>query len=293
MKAIILKLLLLLLITESSALAVTSDTTLNFDSFKDIGPFQYKVEENFEIRVSKDEIVKTDIFLVESREKKPLLIFQHGNKAHKGVHKEQAKRAASWGFNVITVEQPNVKRWLTNGKVLSNLTKLLYKWPQILNSKFDKENIILIGHSFGGSAASIAAGSGAPAKGIILLDPALVSNKVIPYLKKINTQVALLGADPKIFKSRRRQKFYRNIKKNMIEVSIKGSTHNDAQYPNLFSLKQTMGIEHATNRKKQNTFLSAILTAAYSISKKNDLSFFYKEMKKKRREGTLSFMRSK
>ncbi len=147
MKAIILKLLLLLLITESSALAVTSDTTLNFDSFKDIGPFQYKVEENFEIRVSKDEIVKTDIFLVESREKKPLLIFQHGNKAHKGVHKEQAKRAASWGFNVITVEQPNVKRWLTNGKVLSDLTKLLYKWPQILNSKFDKENIILIGHS--------------------------------------------------------------------------------------------------------------------------------------------------
>ena len=48
----------------------------------------------------------------------------------------------------------------------------------------------------------------------------------------------------------------------MIEVSIKGSTHNDAQYPNLFSLKQTVGIEHATNRERQNTFLSAILTAA-------------------------------
>ena len=143
MKVITINFILLLIFAESLSYAVTIDKTLSFDNFKEAGPFNYTEEDDFEIRVSKDEIVKTDIFLVKSKEKKPLLIFQHGNKAHKGVHKEQAKRAASWGFNVITVEQPNVKRWLTNGKVLSNLTKLLYKWPQILNSKFDKENIVL------------------------------------------------------------------------------------------------------------------------------------------------------
>ena len=289
--SIILYSLLIFLSTQASAF-YTSESK-NFEIFKNKGPFSFSEEVNFQIRVSKNEVVKTDLFLVDSEIKKPLLIFQHGNKAHKGVHREQARRAASWGFNVLTVEQPNVRRWLTNGKVLGGLTKLLYRWPTILNDKFDKENIILIGHSFGGSAASIAAGSGAPVKGIILLDPALVSEKVVPYLKKITTQVVLLGADPKIFKSRRRQKFFANVKKDMVEISIKDSTHNDAQYPNLFSLKQTIGLEHATNYKKQNLFLSAIITAAYSMTEKNSLSFFYKEMKKKRREGTLSFLRSK
>ena len=277
--------------TSLEAISFSNQTT--FDTFKKVGPYSYEVEENFSIRVSRDEVVSTDVFLVKSNEKRPLLIFQHGNKAHKGVHKEQAKRAASWGFNVLTVEQPNVKRWITNGKVLGSLTKLIYSWPQLLNNNFDRENIVLVGHSFGGSAASIAAGSGAPVKGIILLDPALVSKKVIPFLRKIKSDVVLLGADRKVFKSRRRNKFYRNIKKNMIEVSIKDSTHNDAQYPNLFSLKQTLGLEHATNIKRQNTFTSAIITAAFSMTKGNSLSFFYKEMKKKRREGTLSFMRNK
>ena len=277
--------------TSVEAISFSNQTT--FDTFKKVGPYSYEVEENFSIRVSRDEVVNTDVFLVKSNEKRPLLIFQHGNKAHKGVHKEQAKRAASWGFNVLTVEQPNVKRWITNGKVLGSLTKLIYSWPQLLNNNFDRDNIVLVGHSFGGSAASIAAGSGAPVKGIILLDPALVSKKVIPFLRKIKSDVVLLGADRKVFKSRRRNKFYRNIKKNMIEVSIKDSTHNDAQYPNLFSLKQTLGLEHATNIERQNTFTSAIITAAFSMTKGNSLSFFYKEMKKKRLEGTLSFMRNK
>ena len=277
--------------TSLEAISFSNQTT--FDTFKKVGPYSYEVEENFSIRVSRDEVVNTDVFLVKSNEKRPLLIFQHGNKAHKGVHKEQAKRAASWGFNVLTVEQPNVKRWITNGKVLGSLTKLIYSWPQLLNNNFDRDNIVLVGHSFGGSAASIAAGSGAPVKGIILLDPALVSKKVIPFLRKIKSNVVLLGADRKVFKSRRRNKFYRNIKKNMIEVSIKDSTHNDAQYPNLFSLKQTLGLEHATNIERQNTFTSAIITAAFSMTKGNSLSFFYKEMKKKRLEGTLSFMRNK
>ena len=69
----------------------------------------------------------------------------------------------------------------------------------------------------------------------------------------------------------------------MIEVSIKDSTHNDAQYPNLFSLKQTLGLEHATNIERQNTFTSAIITAAFSMTKGNSLSFFYKEMKEETR----------
>ena len=82
--------------------------------------------------------------------------------------------------------------------------------------------MILIGHSFGGSAASIAAGSGAPVKGVILLDPALVSDKVVPFLKNINVNVVLLGADTKVFRSKKRSRFYKNINSDMVEISVKG-----------------------------------------------------------------------
>ena len=259
--------------------------------FKSEGPFSFSEERDYEIRISKDEVVSTDIFLVDSEKKRPLLIFQHGNKAHKGVHLYQARRAASWGFNVITVSQPNVKRWMTNGKVLGEFVSLLHKWPKILNDKFDPEKMILIGHSFGGSAASIAAGSGAPVKGVILLDPALVSDKVVPFLKNINVNVVLLGADTKVFRSRKRSRFYKNINSDMVEISVKGATHNDAQSPNLFSLKQTIGLEHGTNSEKQNFFVSSILTAAYSMVKKDNLSIFYKAMKKERKSGKLKFLK--
>ena len=55
---------------------------------------------------------------------------------------------------------------------------MIHAWPKLLDEKIDHEKIILVGHSFGGSAISIAVGKGAPAAGLILLDPALISKGV-------------------------------------------------------------------------------------------------------------------
>ena len=103
----------------------------------------------------------------------------------------------------------------------------------------------------------------------------------------------MLGADTKVFKSRRRPIFYKNIKGHMVELSVKDATHNDAQSPNLFSLKQTVGLEHGTDSDRQNIFISALITASYSMTRTTDLSFFYHEMKQERRKGVLSFLRHK
>ena len=74
--------------TSLEAISFSNQTT--FDTFKKVGPYSYEVEENFSIRVSRDEVV-TDVFLVKSNEKRPLLIFQHGNKAHKVSTKSRLK----------------------------------------------------------------------------------------------------------------------------------------------------------------------------------------------------------
>lgn len=229
------------------------------------GPFRVQVREDFRIRVTAEEIVETDVYLAHHKEKAPLVIFQHGNRAHRGVHAKQAERLASWGFHCLSVEQPNRHRWMKNGHNLADLVRLLYKWPKLLNERFDRNRILLVGHSFGGSAISIASGRSAPVKGLILLDPALVSKRVKPYLQKIKTPTILLGADPAVFRSRRRSTFFRSIPSEVMEISIAGATHNDAQYPELFDWYDVLGIQHSTSTVRQELFTAFIVTSAFSL----------------------------
>jgi len=243
--------------------------TPDLDHFLKEGPFSYEIRQNFAIRINADEILFTDLYLSEQNGKAPLLIFQHGNKAHKGVHAMQAKRAASWGFHAIVLEQPNHSRWIRNGLVLADLVRLLYRWPDLLNSQFDRDRIILVGHSFGGSAAAIAAGSDSPIAGVILLDPALVSTAVKRYFENIHVPVVLLGADPEVFQSHRRSMFFRMIHADIIEALVAGSTHNDAQYPNMFRWQQLFGLEPEPKRQYQEIFASAIVASSVSIASTN------------------------
>lgn len=238
----------------------------NVNIFEKDGPFRYEELRDFAIRINPSELLNSDVYFADHKDKAPLVIIQHGNRASKAVHREQGKRIATWGMHALVLSQPNQGRWMENGETLYRLVKLLHTWPSILGNRFDKENIIVTGHSFGGSAIAIASGKGAPIKGAIFLDPALVNNKVKKYLKLIDIPTILLGADKRIFKSRKRYEFFRLVPKNAIEVSIRGATHNDAQSPPLFSLRQIIGIEHATSKERQEMFTAAILASSFSLA---------------------------
>lgn len=248
------------------------------DYFLNKGPIRVKTVKNFTIPLSLEEKVQADLFLPDQSAKAPLIIFQHGNYSSKNYHQHQAYLAASWGFVAMTVDQPNVGQWIKNGKRLKQLVDLLYRWPQLLKNQYDKDQIILAGHSFGGSAITIAAGSGAQVNGLILLDPAVVHQSVLQFIQKINVPTVLLGADPSIFKSRKRPLFFSNIKGPMLEVTLTGSTHNDAQFPSMFSWKQTLGLTHQTNEKKQRQFAAMIVAAAYSLTLKENTNFLSKAL---------------
>lgn len=236
------------------------------DYFHEQGPFEYDLRRNFHIRVNADEVLTTDLYLSKQNGKAPLLIFQHGNRANKGVHAHQAARAASWGFHALVVEQPNQSRWIRNGMVLADLSRLLYRWPELINHQFDRRRIILVGHSFGGSAAVIAAGRDSPVAGIILLDPALVSPAVKRFFEHVRAPVILIGADPQVFQSRNRASFFRNLQTDIVEASVAGATHNDAQYPHLFRWQQLLRLEPSPQRNHQEFFTSAIIASSFSIA---------------------------
>ena len=175
--------------------------------FDKIGPFQSKVFPNFTIPISPTNRINTDLYLSKHDSQAPLIIFVHGNKFSKLVHQRQAKHLASWGFNCLVLDLPNQKRWIENGRSIGELTMLIDRYPAIVDRKIKHKGIFLIGHSFGGSAISIAAGRGAPVRGIILLDPAIVANSVKKYLRKIESPAVILGADRRVFRSRKRATF--------------------------------------------------------------------------------------
>ena len=62
--------------------------------------------------------------------------------------------------------------------------------------------------------------SGASVAGLIFLDPALVHESVIKHLKQIQVPAILLGADEDVFKSRKRQQFFKQTNGSILEVSF-------------------------------------------------------------------------
>ncbi len=247
----------------------------SINMFTDPGPIEVNIKTDFEIPLTTSEKVITDLYIPYQEVQAPLLIIQHGNRSSKEFHSKQAFLAASWGINVMTVEQPNRGQWIKNGYNLGNLTRLLYKWPTLLDKRFDKNRIILAGHSFGGSAVAIAAGQGTPVRGVIFLDPALVHKKVEGFLKNMSVPAILLGADREVFKSRKREFFFKRKPKNIIELSFTNATHNDAQYPNMFSWRQIFGIDPRTDEYRQKQFAAAIVAATFSLCTGTSNHYFF------------------
>jgi pimeloyl-ACP methyl ester carboxylesterase len=80
---------------------------------------------------------------------------------------------ASWGFIAITPQLKNYGEWTQNAVRLKNMVHLIATWPNLISNRVRPNKIILVGHSFGGSAVSLAAAKGAQVKGLVLLDPPL------------------------------------------------------------------------------------------------------------------------
>ena len=254
--------------TQQKSFSLRQLTQTPFRSLTKPGPYKYTSLSDYKIRISPKEFINTDVYLAQHKSKAPLAIIQHGNLAGKEFHSKQGRWLASWGIHAIVVEQPNKKRWIQNGHTLARLVKLLHKWPKMLGNQFDRNQIVLIGHSFGGSAISIAAGKGAPASGLIMLDPALFSSKVKPYIRSIKVPTIILGADRRVFNSRKRATFFKLIKNDVLEISVARATHNDAQYPHMFKWKEWFGVAKSPNETLQKRFSAALTASVISIFEK-------------------------
>jgi pimeloyl-ACP methyl ester carboxylesterase len=234
------------------------------DQFRLRGPFEITTDTNHEIRISATERVTGDLFLAASPGKAPLVIFMHGYASRKESHAYQAMHLASWGMHSLTVQLPNKSAWSNNGKTLARLVNFISRTPDAVDSRIDISKIILVGHSFGGTSVAIALADGARAAGGILLDPAGVGRDLPAILRKISAPVLLLGADERVSETRNRDYFYRYVRSGVAEVSIRGASHEDAQYPS--ELAQV-------SEESQISFVSALTAGALSLSVSGKLDY--------------------
>jgi dienelactone hydrolase len=255
------------------------------DLFAKDGPFDVNATEDYVIPLTPSNKVVADVFVPELKGNSPLVLMVHGNKFNRKVHASQCQRLASWGFNCATLEVPNEGQWLTNGTWIEKLVRIIADYPTLVSDHVDTKKIILIGHSFGGSAVTVATGNKAPVAGVILLDPAVVHPKVRDYMEGVEVPVILLGADPGVFASRKRKLFYKNIAGPMSEVSISGATHNDAQLPSID--KVAWGFDLSTTERYQATFLRSIVASAFSLGGFSSLDFAWKTFEPYIRAGLL------
>jgi len=260
--------------------------------FERPGPFQVMSRLDREFNLDLDDEVVVDHFFVNSSDKLPVVLMSHGNFSNKRAHRQQARHLASWGFHVVTVESPNRDQWLENGVRLKKIADMLRSFPKILGQNADSSRMIVVGHSFGGSAAVLASGSGAPFIGAILLDPAVVHPDVIDAMQRSDIPVALLGSDKRVFTARGRWKFGKNISGEMIEVTVPYSTHDDAQGPSVFS-QAALGVDPFTSDKKQARFRSLLTVAVIGIASSGTLDFPLRVFSKAADSGLLADLKFK
>ncbi len=251
------------------------------------GPFAVQGRVNRELSLDLDETAGLDHFSPITQDKAPVVVISHGNFSAKSAHRDQAGRLASWGFHVLSFEFPNRDQWLENGKRLNRLINLIHRSPDLLGQNVDAEKIIVVGHSFGGSAAILSIADGAPVVGAVLLDPAVVHSRVTKAMRRVTAPVVLLGSDKKLFIARGRQNFSKNIAGEMLEVTVPGSVHDDAQGPSMFS-RSSLGIDPFTSRDNQNYFRAMLTTAVIGLSSSGTLDFPVRIFDREQSQGRLT-----
>lgn len=241
------------------------------DQFRLRGPFDVAVHSDFELRLSDKERIDVDWYLSAPAEKAPLVILVHGHDNSKEDHAYQAFHLATWGIHSLAVTLPNNGPWVANGRTLARIVTHIRRRPDLVDRRIDVNRIILAGHSYGGAAAAIALGVGAPAAGGILLDPAGTGEDLSGYLRKIAKPMILLGADERISPVRDRSYFFFYIRSGVAEISITDATHEDAQFPLGPGSEPSSATEEL-----QITFVSALTSAAFSLGQTGNFDYAWR-----------------
>lgn len=246
------------------------DHKADVDQFRLRGPFDVGLREDMALPVSATETLAADLYLSSSSGKSPLVVFVHGYDNAKDDHAYQAYHVATWGMHALSVSVPNHGPWVGNGRKLVRLAQLVRDRPELFDARVDGSKIVLVGHSFGGASAAIALAERAPVLGAVLLDPASIGKGLPAFLRRIDKPVLVLGADRQVSAARGRANFFRYIPGGVAEISIRGATHEDAQFaletsPLDFGLAQT--------EAHQITFASAITAAAFSLASTGRLDY--------------------
>lgn len=265
------------LTADSSAGFDTLKSTLlrngpSLEAFMSPGPVQYKVYENRLATWRDNTQIVYDSVVPQSASPTPLVVIVHGNHSHKEAHRYQAERLASFGIHAIVLQVPNQGQWVFNGELIRKFITRLRNVPETFGGRIDRKNIILAGHSFGGSAVTIATGRGAKVRGLMLLDPAVVSDSVLDSMKSVTRPTMLLSSDSRIFRARRQSEFARHIQGEFISIGVAGATHDDAQFPSMYS-QTAYGYDPFTSIEKQEVFAAALTLGAFSLGATGRLTF--------------------
>src|SRR5687768_5310637 len=236
------------------------------------GPFAVIERRDLEISLVSGPTVEADLYLCEPAGKSPLVIVLHGYDNAKEDHAFQAMHLASWGMHSLAINLPNHGPWIANGKTAAKLVEAIQRTPRLIDGRIDGSKIILVGHSFGATAVAAALGEGAPALGGVLLDPAGLSRQLPQSLTRITVPVMVIGADEDIWPTRNRGQFYRFIPGAVGEISIRDTVHQDAQYPNEYTLRAFEDNPDDTE-EAQITFVSALTASAFGLAATGSLDY--------------------
>jgi len=245
------------------------------DQFRLRGPFEVTTRQDHELRLSATERFNADLYLSAPAEKAPLAILLHGHDNSKDDHAYHAYHLATWGIHSLAVTLPNNGPWVSNGRILARIAAFLRRQPETIDGRIDVNRIILVGHSYGGAAVTVALAAGAPAAGGILLDPAGTGKDLPGFLRKVAKPVMVLGADHRISPVRDRSYFYEYIRRGITEVSIRDARHEDAQFP-LERWPLGPGVESAATEQQQISFASALTAAAFSLGHTGNFDYAWK-----------------
>ncbi len=259
-------------------------------SFRGKGPFSVSEKRGRELAIDFSNTLVIDHFYPQTIEKIPVIFITHGNYSSRDAHNAQARYLASWGFHVVVSDLPNRNQWIDNGSRLKALTELIYRRPDILGRNADTSRMILVGHSFGGSASVIAARQGAPVLGLVLLDPAIVHKTVLKDIEDIDLPVILLGADKLVFTSRGRDQFWKHAGGDILEISVPNATHDDAQGPSMFA-RSALGVDPFTSSDHQKTFRSMLAVAVVGLASSGTVDFALSIFGREESEGLLQDLR--
>ena len=235
------------------------------DEFRLRGPFAVATVQNHRVVLSPSERIDADLYLSSLAEKVPLVIILHGLDNSKADHAYQAWHLASWGMHSLALQLPNNGPWVANGRTVARIVEAISRTPEIVDKRIDMNRIILVGHSYGGTAMIVAMAEGGGALGGILLDPAGIGRELPNFLRRVNKPVMVLGADEQRTQTRDRDFFYSFIRNGVAEVSIRDAGHDDAQYPAELPSQSFFSGPPDTEELKI-TFVSALTAAAFSLA---------------------------